>query len=114
MIVIRQSLNFINNLLLINQQTNEKVYLLKQMNDEWMLGRNKRGCEGIFPISYVDVRVPLKQVEPDSGTASRSASVSPATEGHRIRSLYNFNAETDEDLSIKVRRHFIEELRVHN
>lgn len=85
------------------------------MNDEWMYGRNKRGCEGIFPISYVDIRVPL-QVEPDSGTASRSASVSPAVEGHHIRALYNFNAETEEDLTIKVRaqmneRSFIEETK---
>lgn len=84
------------------EQANEKVYLLKQMNDEWMYGRNKRGCEGIFPISYVDIRVPLKQVEPDSGMASRSPSISPAVESHHIRALYNFNAETDEDLTIKV------------
>jgi len=83
-------------------QANEKVYLIKQMNDEWMYGRNKRGCEGIFPVSYVDIRVPLQQLEPDSGTASRSASVSPAVEGHHVRVLYSFNAETDEDLSIKV------------
>lgn len=71
------------------------------MNDEWMLGRNKRGCEGIFPKSYIDIRVPLK-LDPDSGTASRSTSVSPSAGGHHIRALYNFNAETDEDLSIKV------------
>jgi SH3 domain-containing protein 19 len=46
-------------------QVNEKVYLLKQMNDEWLYGRNKRGCEGIFPISYVDIKVPLKDwIEP--------------------------------------------------
>jgi hypothetical protein len=80
------------------------VYLLKQMNDEWMYGRNKRGCEGIFPISYVEVRVPLQQVEPDSGTASRSASTSPAVETYHIRALYSFNAETEEDLTIKVMR----------
>lgn len=71
------------------------------MNDEWMFGRDKRGCEGIFPISYVDIRVPLK-VEPDSGTASRSSSVSPAI-GIRVRAIYTFNAETSEDLTIKVR-----------
>jgi hypothetical protein len=72
------------------------------MNDEWMLGRNKRGCEGIFPISYVDIKIPL-QVEPDSGTASRSASVSPAVISHPVRALYSFDAETAEDLTIKVR-----------
>lgn len=83
------------------------------MNDEWIYGRNKRGCEGIFPASYIDIRVPLKQVEPDSGTASRSASVSPAVESHRVRALYGFNAETDEDLTITVSdvAHFIEKLK---
>lgn len=89
-------------LLIFYQQANEKVYLLRQMNDEWIYGRNKRGCEGIFPISYVDIRVPLKQAEPDSGNASRSASVSPAVESHGVRALYTFIAETDEDLTIKV------------
>ena len=79
------------------------------MNEEWMYGRNKRGCEGIFPISFVEVRVPL-QVDPDSGTASRSASVSPAVESHRVRALYNFIAETDEDLTIQV-SNFIEKLK---
>lgn len=73
------------------------------MNAEWMLGRNKRGCEGIFPLSFVDVRVPLKKVEPDSGTASRSASVSPAAGSQQVRTLYSFCAETAEDLSLKVR-----------
>lgn len=83
-------------------QANEKIYLIKQMNDEWVYGRNKRGCEGIFPISYVEVQVPIKQVEPDSGTASRSESVSPAVEGHRIKVLYTFNSETADDLTIVV------------
>lgn len=71
------------------------------MNDEWMYGRNKRGCEGIFPISYVDIRVPLKSYpETDSGTVSRSESVSPA--GNRVRVLYTFNAEAEGDLTINV------------
>lgn len=71
------------------------------MNDEWMFGRNKRGCEGIFPVSYVDIRVPLKSFsETDSGTASRSESVSPAE--NRVRVLYTFNAEAEGDLTILV------------
>ncbi|CRK93006.1 CLUMA_CG006524, isoform A [Clunio marinus] len=85
----------------LNLKTNEKIYLLKKMNEEWLYGRDKRGCEGIFPLSYVDIRVPLKNVETDPGTASRSVSVSPAVESHHIRALYNFNAETDEDLSLR-------------
>lgn len=84
-------------------QANEKIYLIQQMNDEWMYGKNKRGCEGIFPISYIEIKVPLKNPQNDSGTASRSESVSPAvTSSHRVRALYTFNAETDEDLTILV------------
>lgn len=78
-------------------KANEKIYLVKQMNDEWMYGRNRKGCEGIFPVSYVDIRVPLTS-ECDSGTASRSESVSPAS--NRVRVLYTFNAEADGDLTI--------------
>lgn len=47
----------------LNFKANEKVYLIKQMNEEWFYGRNKRGCEGIFPISFVEIRVPLKSTE---------------------------------------------------
>ncbi|KAG5679889.1 hypothetical protein PVAND_009426 [Polypedilum vanderplanki] len=83
----------------LNFRANEKIYLMQQMNDEWMYGRNKRGCEGIFPINYIDIKVPLKNPQSDSGTASRSESVSPSS--HRVRVLYTFNAETDEDLTIK-------------
>lgn len=91
----------VHNCIYFQFQANEKIYLIKQMNDEWMYGRNKRGCEGIFPVSFINIRVPLK-LEPDSGTASRSQSVSPSEKGTLIRALYTFNAETDEDLTIKV------------
>ncbi|XP_070498517.1 uncharacterized protein B0303.7 [Chironomus tepperi] len=87
----------------LNFRANEKIYLIQQMNDEWMYGRNKRGCEGIFPISYIEIKVPIKNPQTDSGTASRSESVSPAvttTSGHRVRALYTFEAETDGDLTI--------------
>jgi SH3 domain-containing protein 19 len=77
------------------------------MNDEWIYGRNKRGCEGIFPISYVDIKVPLKNTENDSGTGSRSVSVSPAmTVGQQVRVLYSFNAEMNDDLTISVSKFF--------
>lgn len=76
------------------------------MNDEWMYGRNKRGCEGIFPISYIDIKVPLKSPESDSGTASRSESVSPASTNisvnNKVRVLYTFIAETEGDLTLYV------------
>lgn len=67
-----------------------------------MFGRNKRGCEGIFPMSYVDIRVPLASEQVEFDTEARSVPVSTAVEGHHVRAFYNFQAETDEDLTIKV------------
>lgn len=63
------------------------------MNDEWMLGRNKRGCEGIFPLSYIEIKVPLENVNS-----------TPKVTQHLIKALYDFNAETSDDLTIKVNR----------
>ena len=61
------------------------------MNEEWMLGRNKRGCEGIFPLSYIEIKVPLESTNP-----------TPNVIQHQIKALYDFNAETSDDLTIKV------------
>ncbi|CAO1416965.1 unnamed protein product [Diamesa tonsa] len=74
----------------LNFKANEKIYLIKQMNDEWMLGRNKRGCEGIFPLSYIEIKVPLQNVNS-----------TPKVTQHLIKALYDFNAETSDDLTIK-------------
>ncbi|XP_041565164.1 uncharacterized protein LOC108136777 [Drosophila elegans] len=38
---------------------NEKIYLLDHPTPEWMRGRTRSGCEGIFPANYVDIKVPL-------------------------------------------------------
>ncbi|XP_055549184.1 SH3 domain-containing protein 19 isoform X2 [Wyeomyia smithii] len=90
----------------LNFKTNEKIYLLKRLDDEWLLGRNRRGCEGMFPANYIEVRVPL--------TGERLASASPSAGRHgdisssktdsfnhsQVRVLYNFNAEAPEDLTI--------------
>ncbi|CAO1416493.1 unnamed protein product [Diamesa serratosioi] len=73
----------------LNFKANEKIYLVKQMNDEWMLGRNKRGCEGIFPLSYIEIKVPLQ-----SELTAKNLT-------HQIKALYDFNAETSDDLTIK-------------
>lgn len=94
---------------------NEKVYLLRKIDDDWYYGRNKRGCVGIFPISYIDVKIPLnetnscdKSINQKELYTPRSKSVNemewiPPQRGYFIRSLYNFNAEVDEDLSLQVR-----------
>lgn len=44
---------------------NEKIYILEKLNDEWLRGRNRSGCEGIFPTNYIDIKVPLKDNNTD-------------------------------------------------
>ena len=61
------------------------------MNDEWYFGKNTRGCEGMFPSSYIDIKVPFKEPTVDNGSLEKLARV-----------LYNFTAETPEDLTIRV------------
>lgn len=72
----------------LNFRTNEKVYILEQLSAEWYRGRTRSGCEGIFPINYIDVKVPLVE---------QNAKSKPL----RVRCLYNFSAEYDGDLTLK-------------
>ncbi|XP_014219561.1 abl interactor 1 isoform X2 [Copidosoma floridanum] len=59
------------------------VYLTKLINDNWMEGRvNNR--EGMFPINFVDVKIPL-----------------PGLETNVVNALYAFKAETSDDLSFE-------------
>lgn len=67
------------------------------MNTEWYLGKNKRGCEGIFPISYLEVKKPLQQIQNQNTNNSSSTPCNKI-----VRVLYNFDAETLEDLTLRV------------
>uniref|UniRef100_A0A0K8TM41 Putative sorbin and sh3 domain-containing protein n=1 Tax=Tabanus bromius TaxID=304241 RepID=A0A0K8TM41_TABBR len=69
-------------------KVNEKIYILEQLSDDWLRGRNKRGCEGIFPRNYIQIKVPLKNI-------------TIAEESNKVRVLYNFNAEVADDLTIR-------------
>ncbi|XP_039970686.1 hybrid signal transduction histidine kinase M [Bactrocera tryoni] len=66
---------------------NEKIYILEQVSAEWYRGRTRSGCEGIFPINYIDVKVPLVE---------ENAKTKPL----HVRCLYNFPAEYDGDLAL--------------
>uniref|UniRef100_A0A182MPT7 SH3 domain-containing protein n=1 Tax=Anopheles culicifacies TaxID=139723 RepID=A0A182MPT7_9DIPT len=88
----------------LNFKTNERIYLLKRLNDEWYMGRDKHGLEGMFPVNYVEVKVPLSSrtsAEPSQDTAK-----APSAGGAvKVRALYNFNAEAPEDLTIMENDH---------
>ncbi|XP_052901175.1 SH3 domain-containing protein 19 isoform X1 [Anopheles moucheti] len=77
-------------------KTNEKIYLLKRLNNEWYMGRDKRGLEGMFPVNYVEVKVPLA-----AGCASQESPHSnEMSSAVKVRALYSFKAEAPEDLTI--------------
>uniref|UniRef100_T1PDB4 SH3 domain protein n=1 Tax=Musca domestica TaxID=7370 RepID=T1PDB4_MUSDO len=103
---------------------NEKIYLLEQVSESWYRGRTRSGCEGIFPINYVEIKVPLTAKAPTpQPTAASAAALSsnysstsattttydttypPTTNSTsddlKIRCLYNFPAEVEGDLAIK-------------
>ncbi|XP_052868222.1 uncharacterized protein LOC128274154 [Anopheles cruzii] len=78
----------------LSLKVNEKIYLLRRLNAEWFMGRDRRGLEGMFPVSYVDVKVPLSDAtapDPAHGAARPS---------DKVRALYHFAAETAEDLTL--------------
>lgn len=78
-----------------------------------MFGRSKRGCEGMFPVNYIDIKVPLMNANDEPKLSHRTPSLSSSSsatsgqEGNRggrlCRVLYDFQAEADGDLTIKVR-----------
>ncbi|KAM7361152.1 SH3 domain-containing lethal (3) 05822 isoform 1-T3 [Cochliomyia hominivorax] len=91
---------------------NEKIYLLEQVTAEWYKGRTRSGCEGIFPINYIEIKVPLpsKTESSANSTQSSSASTTPTYQtatttannsNLKVRSLYNFPAEVEGDLELK-------------
>lgn len=88
-------------------RTNDKIYLLKRLNEEWFLGRDRRGCEGMFPANYIEVRIALpgdRQPQPSTTSSSSSynnfSNSSSSFNPPKVRILYTFNAETPEDLTI--------------
>ncbi|XP_065095096.1 SH3 domain-containing protein 19 isoform X2 [Ochlerotatus camptorhynchus] len=99
---------------------NEKIYLLKRLNEEWLLGRDRRGCEGMFPANYIEVKVSLQEGRLPTTTTSNSKSSNQSATKYgdishsgtdsfknhlKVRVLYTFNAETPEDLTIVENEH---------
>uniref|UniRef100_A0AAG5D0J9 SH3 domain-containing protein n=1 Tax=Anopheles atroparvus TaxID=41427 RepID=A0AAG5D0J9_ANOAO len=78
-------------------KTNEKIYLLSRLNEEWYMGRDRRGLEGMFPVNYVEVKVPLSTEQPQQQDESESTAKAGT---QKVRALYQFTAETADDLTI--------------
>ncbi len=81
----------------------------KKLNDEWYFGKNRRGCEGMFPSSYINVKVPIRESSSSSSStknhqsqAMTSTPIPKSQPTPKARALYNFTAEAPEDLSLQV------------
>lgn len=78
----------------------------KKLNDEWYYGKNRRGCEGMFPSSYINVKVPIRESSSTKSQPSQAMAPSPPVQKSEptARALYNFTAETHEDLTLQVKK----------
>ncbi|GBP04772.1 SH3 domain-containing protein 19 [Eumeta japonica] len=83
-----------------------------KVSAEWFKGRTRSGCEGIFPINYIEIKVPLASNSASNATnssKSHSTSITPTyhqatatgSSELKVRSLYNFPAEVEGDLELK-------------
>lgn len=83
------------------------VYLIKKIDDAWLYG-HCAGVEGMFPSNYVNVVVPLPDEDeiPQPQKLEVKSKSSINIEDNRIffaDALYKFDAETDGDISLRVR-----------
>ncbi|EDW44626.1 GM15306 [Drosophila sechellia] len=83
----------------------EKIYLLDHPTPEWLRGRTRSGCEGIFPINYVDIKVPLGATGGVAAAPTASAAAtSPSPSQQQLPTalcLYNFPGEVEGDLALQ-------------
>lgn len=61
------------------------VQLLKRINDDWLEGK-VGDRQGMFPFSFVDIKVPL-----------------PGLSDNVVTAIYTFQGESGDDLSFEVR-----------
>ncbi|XP_039492732.1 uncharacterized protein LOC120452534 [Drosophila santomea] len=84
---------------------NEKIYLLDHPTPEWLRGRTRSGCEGIFPINYVDIKVPLGATGGGAAAPAVSAAApSPSPSQQQLPTalcLYHFPGEVEGDLALQ-------------
>lgn len=83
----------------------EKIYLLDHPTPEWLRGRTRSGCEGIFPINYVDIKVPLGATGGAAAAPTASAAApSPSPSQQQLPTalcLYHFPGEVEGDLALQ-------------
>lgn len=83
-------------------QESERIYLLEQPTAEWFRGRTRSGCEGLFPVNYVEVKVPLGGVAA-AAQPRQQQEQQQQQQLQTVRCLYNFPGEVEGDLTLRVR-----------
>lgn len=76
------------------------VYLTKKIDDAWLYG-TCAGYEGMFPSNFVNVVVPLAD---DNSNGQQAVEQQEEKQYHYADVLYQFDAETESDLNLKVRK----------
>lgn len=71
------------------------VYIIRQIDQNWFEGE-QHGAVGIFPISYVEKLPPVEKAQP-----VRPPPPSEARDFGEAIAKYNFNADTNVELSLK-------------
>lgn len=77
------------NVLRINLQENDKIFLKRSVNEEWLEGEIN-GKTGIFPMCFVRVVVPLPNKD-DTGYREST-----------MITLFDYHAQSWDDLELKV------------
>lgn len=101
----------------LSLKINDKVYLIRQIDNEWYYGKNKRGCEGIFPSNYINVVIPIQSPEISvsklnvnemkMNSSNATATTEPLKhESYTVKTMYDFVSEIDGDLTIRVNAKF--------
>ncbi|XP_023177047.2 abl interactor 2 isoform X1 [Drosophila hydei] len=85
---------------------NEKIYLVDQPTEEWFRGRSRTGCEGLFPVNYVEIKVPLGGNAAARATHAHSQPQEQPQHQQQqqlstARCLYNFPGEVEGDLTLR-------------
>lgn len=94
----------------LSLKVNDKIYLIRQVDNEWYYGKNKRGCEGIFPFNYINIVIPLKQdtsiannlKNEDNSYSAHATTSTLSNQSYSAKTMYDFISEVDGDLTIRV------------
>ena len=79
----------------------DSIQVLEEVNEEWLKGKCK-GRTGMFPKTFVDLNELNKTIPYPTESPSQDDHVTSHVNGPRCTALFDYNADTADDLSFKV------------